>query len=93
VFYKKASRRRTHPIYRGYGNPIIRLGEGSDINNASSTKQTLDNTKTELLVLAEDQISSFYVHNVFGLQGVPPVVDEHWQRSGVRVMIPFLFTP
>ena len=57
----------------GLGTPFIVFSTDTHINNASSTKQVLNNT-TNLLVIAGDDTSNYYFHNkiVFGTGNPAP---------------------
>src|SRR5215217_4117232 len=52
----------------GLGTPFIKSSTDTTINNATSTKQTV-NSKTGLLVEASDDNSNYYLHNTIGLTG------------------------
>jgi hypothetical protein len=58
---------------QGLGIPFLDFGEESNINNATSTKQTL-NSKKDLLVVAEDSLGGSYVYNSIDLESV---LDEN----------------
>ena len=61
VYTKKASL-GTLAFPTGLGTPFIKSFQDPKINNATSTKQTVNST-TGLLVLAGDDSTRFYVHN------------------------------
>src|SRR5215217_7511644 len=50
----------------GLGTPFIKSSTDTTINNATSTKQTV-NSKTGLLVEASDDNSNYYLHNTINL--------------------------
>ncbi len=55
----------------GKGDPFIKLASDKNINNATSTKQTVTAT-SGLVVLASDQVTGRYVHNTMSLGAPPP---------------------
>src|SRR5215217_1800610 len=50
----------------GLGTPFIKSSTDTTINNATSTKQTV-NSKSGLLIEASDDISNYYLHNTINL--------------------------
>jgi len=62
----------------GLGTPFIQNSTDVTINNATSTKQNLD-SMTDILVLASDQNTRFYVHNYLSL---PPTITNFVPTRG-----------
>ena len=60
--YTKQASLGTLAFPTGLGTPFIKSSQDPKINNATSTKQTVNST-TGLLVLAGDDSTRFYVHN------------------------------
>jgi len=59
----------------GLGRPFISHPTNEHLNNVTTTKQTLNGT-TDLVVLATDENTGQYMHNVIDLPGqAPPPVD------------------
>lgn len=65
IYYKKTSLDDIS-FPEGKGTPIIDSDEDEIVNNATSTKQSLDGA-SDLLVLASDKRSGFYLHNTIDL--------------------------
>ena len=67
----------------GLGTPFIRSPMDLTINNATSTKQNLDG-QSDLVVLASDQNTRFYLHNTLelGPGGNPPMIGSFSPASG-----------
>lgn len=61
IFYKKTSLNNIS-FASGRGTPFIQRSSDPRINDATSTKQTLD-SQTGLLVLAADDTTGYYLHN------------------------------
>ena len=55
----------------GLGTPFIWNSTDDHINNATSTKQNLNST-TDLLLMAGDDGTRYYFHNVIDLGAGPP---------------------
>jgi hypothetical protein len=67
IYYKQASLDNASMQFPdGLGTPFMLFAGDTHINNASSTKQTLNST-TDLLVIAGDDNSRYYFHNVIDL--------------------------
>jgi hypothetical protein len=67
IYYKQASlddKGQQFPI--GLGTPFMEFSTDTHINNASSTKQAVNST-SDLLVIAGDDTSRYYFHNVIDL--------------------------
>ena len=63
------------PVFAtGIGTPIIRDFDGPDMNDATSTKQSLDGT-TGMVILAGNDTTDQYWWHYEPLGGTPPVVD------------------
>ena len=72
IYYKKVSLDdQSMQFAVGPGTPFISFGIYTHINNASSTKQALDSS-TGLLVVAGDDTSKYYFHNVLDLGATNP---------------------
>jgi hypothetical protein len=74
----------------GMGEPFLDFGVGLDVNNTTSTKQTVT-SRTGALVLAEDGTS--YVYNHLGLiPDSPPVASPPIDEEDVvtKILIPFI---
>ncbi len=67
--YEKSTPLSNISFTSGKGNPFIQLASDKNINNATSTKQTV-NATSGLVVLASDQVTGRYVHNTMSL-GTP----------------------
>jgi IPT/TIG domain-containing protein len=75
----------------GLGTPFIRTATDLSINNATSTKQNLDG-QTDLVVMASDQDTRFYLHNVLDLEsagGAPTIgsFEPLGGASGTQVTV------
>ncbi|HLN75838.1 MAG TPA: LamG-like jellyroll fold domain-containing protein [Nocardioidaceae bacterium] len=70
VVYQKSSPLNNISFASGKGSPFIQLSTDKNINNGTSTKQTV-NATSGLVVLASDQVTGRYVHNTMSL-GTPP---------------------
>ena len=67
IYYKQASLDNASVQFPdGLGTPFMVFAADTHINNASSTKQTLNST-TDLLVIAGDDSVRYYFHNVIDL--------------------------
>jgi hypothetical protein len=71
IIYMKSSSMDNLSFPTGKGEPFISSSTYTCINNATSTKQTL-NASTGLVVLASDESQKYYLHNAIGLGGTPP---------------------
>ena len=75
IYYKKTSLNNIS-FPNGKGTPFIQSATDLYLNNATSTKQSL-NSSTGLLVMASDSTSGYYMHNTIDLSTVddtPPTV-------------------
>jgi hypothetical protein len=82
----------------GIGTPFIKSSADPKINNATSTKQTV-NSSTGLLVLAGDDSTRYYVHNFLPIRGgdttaptvtsVSPAAGATGQAVGANVSATF----
>jgi hypothetical protein len=70
IIYKKTGL-DTISFPSGQGTPFIKLASDTNLNNATSTKQNVNNT-TGLVVLASDLTTGFYAHNKLALGGTTP---------------------
>lgn len=70
IFYKQTSLDAISFV-AGKGTPFIQTSVDTQINNVTSTKQNLSGA-TGLLVLASDNTSKYYLHNVINLSPSPP---------------------
>jgi len=66
--YTKSATLGTLAFDAGIGTPFIKSSQDPNINNTTSTKQTV-NSSTGLLVLAGDDSTRFYVHNYMTIRG------------------------
>ncbi len=83
IYYKQASLDNPSMQFPdGLGIPFIKFSAYTHINNASSTKQALNGT-TDLLVIASDDVSRFYFHNVIDLPN--PVLP-----ASIKVYLPLI---
>jgi hypothetical protein len=60
--YEKTSPLNSISFVSGLGTPVIQDGASAAINNATSTKQTVNST-TGLVVLATNSTTGYYWHN------------------------------
>ncbi len=70
IYYKKTGLDKVS-FSNGVGTPFIQSSSDPNINNATSTKQTL-NSNTGLLVVASDLSTGYYLHNFLDLGGTTP---------------------
>ena len=77
IYFKSAATSDLH-FPPGLGTPFIQNTTDLSINNATATKQNLDG-ETDLVVLASDQDSRFYVHNFLNL---PPTLKQFAPTAG-----------
>jgi hypothetical protein len=94
IYYKSISLDNTSTQFTpGMGIPFIQLSTDHNLNNATSSKQPL-NSQTGLLVLAEDGVTTYYVHNTTALTGSepPPTEPPDGTPSGTPtiVLLPFI---
>ncbi|HUS16380.1 MAG TPA: S-layer homology domain-containing protein, partial [Chloroflexia bacterium] len=68
AIYFKQSSLNTVVFPEGLGTPFIASSTHPNLNNATSTKQNLTGA-TDLLVMASDLASGYYMHNVIDLPG------------------------
>ncbi len=71
VIYMKSTSMDTLSFAPGKGTPFISSSIYTCINNATSTKQTVNPT-TGLVVLASDETKKTYLHNAIALGSPPP---------------------
>jgi PKD repeat protein len=75
AIYEKTSPLDSISFPSGLGTPVIRDGATPNVNNVTSTKQTV-NSRTGLVVMASnDSSSGNYWHAYKSIQGEPPVAD------------------
>jgi hypothetical protein len=67
----------------GVGTPFIQSSTDLAVNNATTTKQNVD-ARTNLVVLASDENTRFYLHNFLNLgsAGNPPSISSFAPTSG-----------
>lgn len=67
----------------GLGAPFIQNAADVEVNNATSTRQNLDE-RTDLVVLASDEVTRFYLHNFLDLGGAgnAPTLGSFSPTSG-----------
>ena len=77
----------------GPGTVFLRTATDPSINNATSTKQNLDG-RTDLVVLASDQDTRFYLHNVLDLESPaePPAIASARLSSAPLLRIALMIT-
>jgi hypothetical protein len=66
VIYYKSTSLDNISFSSGLGSPFIQTSTDLTINNPSSTKQNL-NGSTNLVVIASDNGSDYYLHNIIDL--------------------------
>jgi hypothetical protein len=66
----------------GVGEPFIKYSGYSDINNPTSTKQTINN-RMGLVVLASDKSQNWYFHNTIPAAASGPVITSFTPTSGL----------
>jgi hypothetical protein len=71
VAYMKKTAYDNPSFTSGIGTPFIKSSTDVNINNVTSTKQTLSNS-SDLLVEAGDDHTRYYMHNFIDLQGTAP---------------------
>jgi len=71
IIYMKSTSMDNPSFASGLGMPFISSSTYTCINNATSTKQTV-NAATGLVVMASDESKKFYLHNVLALGSPPP---------------------
>jgi Bacterial Ig-like domain len=88
IVYFKRSAIASPSFTTGLGTPFIQSAQDPKINNATSTKQSVDST-TGLLVVAGDDSTRFYLHNFVSLGGgggggdtTPPTVTATSPADG-----------
>ncbi len=96
IYYKSVSMDNpSMQFVDGLGTPFIVSSTDTHINNASSTKQTL-NTTTNLLVIAGDDTSNYYFHNkiMLGTGNPTPASTATNTSTPVNTLTPTrTFTP
>jgi hypothetical protein len=70
IIYMKSTSMDNPSFVSGKGTPFISSSTYTCINNATSTKQTV-NAATGLVVMASDENKKFYLHNAITLGGPP----------------------
>lgn len=88
IYYKKSSIDNIN-FPSGLGEPFIRLADATNINDPTSTKQSVSNT-TDLVVLASDSSSRRYMHNCIKLSSggactAPNLPSVHFSSSSYGV--------
>lgn len=78
IYFKSSSLDKIRFTY-GLGTPFMDVGPNGKINNPTSTRQNLG-SETDLLVIASDDESNRYLHNVLYLRG--PKVEPPTTASG-----------
>ena len=92
--YFKSSRLDDLTFTPGVGTPFMDVGESGEINNPTSTRQNLG-SGTDLLVIASDDESNRYLHNILYLRGakveppkaVAPAVPARSAAPGVSAAV------
>jgi hypothetical protein len=91
IYYKKTG--MDNPSFpTGKGTPFISSSTYTCINNATTTKQTVD-AGTGLVVLASDESKRFYVHNAIELGAPYPRLNFSANPSGAEVGLAFNTQP
>jgi hypothetical protein len=91
IYYKKTS--MDNPSFpTGKGTPFISSSTYTCINNATTTKQTVD-ASTGIVVLASDESKRFYLHNAIELGAPYPRLMFSANPGGAQVGIPFASQP
>ncbi|MFQ5649833.1 MAG: FlgD immunoglobulin-like domain containing protein [bacterium] len=75
AIYLKSAHMDDPTFSEGIGRPFIQSTTDSDVNNPTSTKQTVS-SETGLLVVAGDRLTKFYLHNYLNLRNTPVVVED-----------------
>ncbi len=81
VVYTKQAPMGNVSFPTGKGDPFIKLASDKNINNPTSTKQSV-NATSGLVILASDQVTARYVHNTMSLGTPPPPVAPVAAFSG-----------
>jgi PKD repeat protein len=81
VVYTKQAPMGNVSFATGRGDPFIKLASDQNINNPTSTKQSV-NATSGLVVLASDQVTARYVHNTMSLGSPPPTAAPVAAFSG-----------
>ena len=81
VVYTKSAPMGNVSFATGRGDPFIKLDSDKNINNPTSTKQSV-NATSGLVVLASDQVTARYVHNTMSLGSPPPTAAPTAAFSG-----------
>jgi hypothetical protein len=83
VIVMKSSSLGTISFPQGLGTPFIQSSTDKVINNPTSTKQWLDGAR-DLVVLASDESSKYYLHNYIDLSGgsSTPTISSFTPSSG-----------
>lgn len=85
IYYKRASLANI-AFEPGLGTPFIQRSSDPAANNATATKQNVNNA-TGLLVAASDVSTGYYLHNTIDLSAVTPLTLTY------RVVLPLVITP
>jgi hypothetical protein len=83
IYYKKISLDNNSMQFpTGLGTPFIEFAADSHINNSTSTKQPLNSIR-DLVVLASDDNSHYYFHNVIDLSpsGSGPLLSDGFESG------------
>ena len=86
IIYMKSTSMDNPNFGAGKGTPFISSSTYTCINNATSTKQTV-NASTGLVVMASDESKKFYLHNTLALGSppadtTPPTVTDRTPAAG-----------
>jgi hypothetical protein len=93
TIYMKSTGMDTPSFSAGKGTPFIKSATYECINNATSTKQTVD-ASTGLVVLASDEDKFTYLHNYLDLgNAVFPRLIFQTNPSGGQANVPFATQP
>lgn len=82
VVYMKSAHLDTLLFPAGLGAPFIQSAVDFDVNNVTSTKQSVGGVSS-LLVLASDKTTDYYLHNYINLKdATPPVIASFTPAAG-----------
>ncbi len=82
LIYLKSTNTSNIQFPTGFGTPFIQSTTDDLVNNSTGTKQLL-NATTDLLVIASDQSSHYYMHNMLPIGSTGPSIASFLPLSGV----------
>ncbi len=93
VIYMKSTSMDNPSFVSGKGTPFIKSNTYTCINNATTTKQTVD-ASTGLVILASDKDKQWYLHNYLDLGSkIFPRLIVQTNTSGGQANVPFSTQP